>query len=659
MIYYSCNCNLGVINIYTLKINKNKKFDSAKHLYGVFFEDINHAGDGGLNPELINNRSFESAASNIQIGGSLARWSFCGSGEATLCNADSMYETNPHYLHVSAEKSGYTVYNDGYMGVPTKAGESYNFFMWVRSVDYVGDFEISVVDDNGISLTTVVAPDKSDTVNNGWTKYTATIVCNETKNGKFKLLLTGIGNIDLDFISLMPTDTWKGTDASKWPLGGLRKDLVQALYDLKPKFVRFPGGCIVEGNGFANRYQWKNTIGPLEQRKEQYNLWYERSGDDPYWQSYGIGYHEYLQMCEDIGAEPLPIVNCSLSCQFRCTEIYYPDTEEFKREVQDAIDLIEYCNGGVDTVWGEKRAANGHPEPFNLKFLGIGNENWPDLEKGIDFWKNFEAFYKAFNSVHPEITVISTAGAFSSGDAFNEAWERANKDYSETYVDEHFYMHPDWFLTQTGRYDNYDRNGAKVFAGEYAAHHEQDTALDRDGKPNTLFAAVAEAAFLTGVERNADVVAMASYAPLFAKDKQAQWSPNLIWFDNYNVCYTPNYYVQHMFSTNYGNETLDLTGSEYEDNKLYLLSSATRCSETGEIYLKLVNHEDYSKDICIELDGNISSVTQIQLSDTDKMIQNSLISPDNIKPVVVDICPSKLKSYTVPAYSVTVLKIKA
>ncbi len=643
-----------------MKINGgSKKFDSAPNLYGVFFEDINHAGDGGLNPELINNRSFESAASNIQQGGSLARWSFEGSGSAVLSDSAPMYVNNPHYLHISASEPGYTVYNDGYMGVPAKEGETYSFFMWIKADDYTGGFETSIVDEKGALLSTAAAPQAKETAENGWTKYTAAITCSETANGRFKLRLMGTGSLDMDFVSLMPTDTWKGTDESKWPLGGMRKDLVQTLYDLKPKFVRFPGGCIVEGNGFANRYRWKDTIGPLEQRKEQYDLWYERSGDDPYWQSYGVGYHEYLQMCEDIGAELLPIVNCSLSCQFRCIEIYSPESEEFKSEVQDALDLIEYCNGGVDTPWGAKRAANGHPKPFNLKFLGIGNENWPDLEKGIDFWRNFDAFYKEVKKVYPYITVITTAGAFPAGDAFNEAWERANRDYPETYVDEHFYMHPDWFLSQTVRYDSYDRNGAKVFAGEYAAHHNDDetVTLGREGKPNTLFSAVAEAAFLTGVERNCDVVAMASYAPLFAKDKQAQWSPNLIWFDNFGVSLTPNYYVQQMFSANYGDEALDVT----KDDDSCIFCSATRASETGEIYIKLVNHEDHPKELAVDITDlaeKITSVTQIQLANDDKFIQNYLTSPDNIRPITTWLDPDGLADYTLPPYSVTVLKVK-
>ncbi len=585
----------------------------------------------------------------------MARWSFEGNGEAALSTSAPMYDTNPHYLRVSVSESGYAIYNEGYMGVPAKDGETYNFFMWVKNHDFGGSFEASIVGENGIALSTAVTPAEAYTAENGWTKYAAQIICTATANGRFKLTVNGTGSFDVDFISLMPTDTWKGSDESKWPYGGMRKDLVQALYDLKPKFVRFPGGCIVEGNGFANRYRWKNTIGPLEQRREQYNLWYERSGDDPYWQSYGVGYHEYFQMCEDLGAEPLPIVNCSLSCQFRCTEIYYPDTEEFKQEVRDALDLIEYCNGSTDTVWGAKRAANGHPKPFNLKFLGIGNENWPDLEKGIDFWKNFEAFYGEVKKVYPDITVVTTAGAFSSGAAFEEAWERANRDYPDTYVDEHFYMHPDWFLTQVGRYDSYSREGAKVFAGEYAAHHEEDVALDRNGKPNTLFASVAEAAFLTGVERNNDVVAMASYAPLFAKDKQAQWSPNLIWFDNFSVSLTPNYYVQQMFSANYGDETLDITT---ENSGVY--SSATRISQTGEICLKLVNHEDFEKEVSVDiekLEGRITSVTEIQMTNPDRMCQNSLLSPDNIKPVAVEISADRLACYKIPAYSITVLRI--
>ena len=838
------NIEEGKIKMHTVKINGGKaKFDSCDTLYGIFFEDINHAADGGLNPELINNRSFESAATNTQDCGSTAKWSFEGNGTARLRNFGSMYETNPHHLHVVVDEAGFSAYNEGYMGVPAKKGETYSFYMWVKNTDYNGEFEISIVDKDGKLLTEKVVAVAGETADNGWTKYSADLMCTATENGRFKLTMNGTGVLEVDFISLMPTDTWKGNDESKWPYGGMRKDLVEALQGISPKFIRFPGGCIVEGNGFANRYCWKDTIGPLEQRKEKYNLWFERCENDPYWQSYGVGYHEYFQLCEDLGAEPLPIVNCALSCQFRWAQFYTPDTDEFKREVQDALDLIEYANGDIDTEWGAKRAANGHPEPFNLKYLGIGNENWPNLDAGIDFWSNFDAFYKAVKEVYPDITVVTTAGANVYDSAFTEAWERANSDYTDTYVDEHFYMHPDWFLTQAGRYDNYDRSGAKVFAGEYAAHQSGEAqTLDRDGTPNTLFSAVAEAVFLTGVERNNDVVAMASYAPLFGKVGQFQWSPNLIWFDNYDVCLTPNYYVQQLFSTNYGDETLEFTmlepdsemktvkcgtvalgawdtqveydniritdakgkvifeddfsngldscwkivggdwavedevlkqtaryaqpaliyldidadfegctvtldakktggnegfliGYDYRDDKnytwyniggwgntadrversiggskqsianngsfeatelgktysfeitygvdkadikkngrveqsydipaantqAYVYCSVTRDSKTGEIYLKIVNPDDADKKIKIDirnLVGDVEGVTEIQLADNDRYIQNSVEHPDNIMPKTSELSPKNLEHYTVPPYSVTVLRIK-
>lgn len=361
-----------------------KKFDSAKNLYGLFFEDINHAADGGLNPELINNRSFESSTGDSwgQEPGSTAKWSFSEDGTAELKKDRPMYETNPHYLSVNVTKAGYKMYNSGYQGVPARNGETYNFYMWVRNKDFDGNFKVAIVDENGSMLsseeTAVMQENEPGEVPEGWTKYSAAITCHSDKNGKFVLKAEGTGSFDVDFISLMPQDTWKGEEPGKWPYGGLRKDLVEALKELHPRFIRFPGGCIVEGGwGLKNRYQWKNTIGPLEQRQESYNLWYAASpADDPYWQSYGLGYHEYFQLCEDLGAEPLPVVNCAMSCQWRGPEYYEPGSEEFNQEVQDALDLIEYANGGTDTKWGAKRAENGHPEPFNMKFLSLGNENW-------------------------------------------------------------------------------------------------------------------------------------------------------------------------------------------------------------------------------------------------------------------------------------------
>lgn len=535
----------------------NKKFDSAPLLYGAFFEDINRAGDGGLYPEMIHNRSFESGTDDPwgKTPGSTALWSFAGDGSAELNDAKPMYSTNPHYLSVQVTGAGYTIYNSGYQGVPAKEGETYTFYMWVRNTDYSGEFKISIVDESGNALSDVATAQLSDeTGAEGWSKYTATITCTATQNGRFALTMEGTGSFDVDFISLMPTDTWTGDDASNWPYGGLRKDLVQALADLEPKFIRFPGGCVVEGgfadgkyedDAFDNRYEWKDTIGPLEQRQEKYNLWYAASpADDPYWQTYGLGYHEYFQLCEDLGAEPIPVVNCGISCQWRAPTVYLePDSAEFQQEIQDALDLIEYANGSVDTEWGAKRAENGHPEPFNMKYLGIGNENW-----GEQFWENFAVFKAAIEEKYPDIEIIASACPNAASAEFDYSWEQAQQYGDEIIMDEHFYMTPDWFFTQEDRYADYDRDGAKVFPGEYSA---------QDG--NSLYSAVAEAAFLTGLENNADIVTMSAYAPLFYKaDHAANWNSNMIWFDNFDVTYSANYYTQQLFATNYGDETLSV-----------------------------------------------------------------------------------------------------
>lgn len=511
-------------------------------LYGLFFEDISKSADGGLNTELLENKSFEQTRDGVK---GIFAWQL-SEGSYELKKEKGMNINNSTYLHMTVSKKT-ALKNIGHKGVPINEQEIYQFSFWMQNNDYQGDMSVYVEDTSGNKISEVLLFSIGKDSKNQWKQYTYTLKGTNKGIGTLVIECLGKGTFDIDFISLKPTDTWTGEDATKWPYGGLRADLVKALKQINPGFIRFPGGCVVEGDGLENLYEWKDTIGPLEARKEQKNVW-------GYWQSYGLGYHEYFQLCEDLGAEPIPVVHAGMTCQSRRPgENYVSGSEALERSIQDTLDLIEYANGEESTYWGKKRAENGHMEPFNLKYIGIGNENW-----GQEYFKNFNAFKEKIEKIYPNITIITTSGPSAGGPEYAKAWEKINQNYRDTVVDEHFYMAPEWFLANTDRYDYYDRNGAKVFIGEYAAHNGLvNTQVAASG--NTLYSALAEAAFMTGIERNGDIVKLASYAPLLAKKGEANWYYNLIWFDHDTVVYTPNYYIQQLFSTYLGNEVLQVT----------------------------------------------------------------------------------------------------
>ena len=360
------------------------------------------------------------------------------------------------------------------------------------------------------------------------------------------MLVDGPGTVDIDMVSVFPEDTWQGRE------NGLRKDLVQLLKDMKPGFLRFPGGCIVEGRFLDGRYQWKTTIGDPAERTLIINRWndeFANRATPDYYQSFGLGFYEYFLLSEDLGAEPLPIVNCGMACQFNSGELAPLDAID--PYIQDALDLIEFANGPVTSPWGAKRAAMGHPAPFNLKLLGVGNEQW-----GPQYIERFALFEKVLSQKHPEIRLIASADPNFRSDNFRWQSDRLG-ELKADFVDEHFYQPPDWFLKNVGRYDIYPRTGPKIFVGEYAAHVPSSGPLNM--RPSTLGAALAEAVFMTGFERNADLVEMSAYAPLLAHIDAWQWTPNLIWFDNLRSFGTPSYYAQQMFGANRGNHVLPIT----------------------------------------------------------------------------------------------------
>ncbi len=526
-------------------------------LHGIFFEDINYAADGGLYAELVQNRSFEHAES-------LYAWSTVSRGAegGVEVRADTpLNAKNPHYLRLDIAKpgKGFGVANSGYGGIPLKQEENYLISIRVRgNLGEGGQLRAVLEDETGrpigeSSLWQVPTGDQRAKLEDykkqnsqvalnppgvigTWTKLEGTIKSTATAtHARLVLFATAAGRVDLDVVSLFPEHTFKDRR------NGLRADLAQMLADMKPSFLRFPGGCIVEGMDLANRYQWKDSIGDIAERPQNWNRWQDaiRGQTAPqYYQTYGLGFLEYFQLCEDLGCEPMPILNCGMACQFQSKQLVPLD--QLDPFVQDARDLIEFANGDASTVWGAKRAALGHPAPFNLKLLGVGNEQW-----GEQYFERYPIFYQAIKAKYPDLRLVTGAGpGVDAGDSdrFKLAWDKFKGGTPADLVDEHYYRPPQWFLENATRYDTQDRYGPKVFAGEFAAH-------DRNRR-NSLRAAISEAAFMTGLVRNSDAVAMSAYAPLFAKAGAFQWAPDLIWFDNTRVYGSPSYYVQALFMKN-------------------------------------------------------------------------------------------------------------
>jgi alpha-L-arabinofuranosidase len=496
-------------------------------MHGVFFEDINYGADGGLYAELLPNRSFENREA-------LFAWTILnagGDGQVTITNAQPLNPNNPNYARLTIRDAGhgFGLANSGYEGIAVQRGASYLFTTRARGGGgYRGDVLVRLEDAAGQSLgeCKLTAPGTE------WMKLEGKLVATTTTtNARLVVLAMGTGSLDLDVVSLFPENTWRQRR------NGLRADLVQMLADLKPGFMRFPGGCIVEGKDLANAYRWKETIGDISERKQNWNRWQDAvSTKAPqYYQTYGLGFFEYFQLCEDIGAEPVPIINCGMSCQYQDKQLV--PLAELDPWVQDALDLVEFANGPVTSTWGAKRAAMGHPEPFHLKLLGVGNEQWDE-----QYFERYLIFYRALKARYPDLTLITTSGPGVDDQWWNLAWNKFKQGTPAEIVDEHYYRPPQWFLQQATRYDAYDRKGPKVFAGEFAAH-------DRNRRSN-LRCAINEAAFMTGLLRNADVVHLASYAPLFARAGFTQWEPDLIWFDSTRAYGTPSYHVQKLFSRN-------------------------------------------------------------------------------------------------------------
>ena len=611
---------------YTIKVQTQKPgAEIQPTMYGIFFEDINYAADGGLYGELVKNRSFEFTPDHLM--------GWLAFGRVEVCN-DGPFERNPHYVHLSSMGHGdwWTgLENEGFFGIGVERNKEYRFSIYAR----VGEgkpqmLRVQLVEPYTQEEHQEFASVDIKVTSSDWQKYTAILKSTKTVDkAHLRLFLcddngrSGSGSMDVEHISLFPVDTWMGHE------NGMRKDLAQALADMKPGVFRFPGGCIVEGVTLENRYNWKNSVGPVENRPLNKNRWestftYRYYPD--YFQSYGLGFFEFFQLSEEIGSEPLPVLNVGMACQYQNwndESAHAPATEAgLKEYIDDCLDLIEFANGSTDTKWGKLRAEMGHPAPFNMKFLGIGNEQWDEF-----YFKRVKIVADAVRKAHPEIKIIGTSGPNSEGGEFDRGWEAMKRQKADL-VDEHFYRPISWFKNEWERYDLYDRTGPKVFAGEYACH-------DRGKKWNHAGASIYEAAFITGIERNADVVHMATYAPLFSHVDGWQWRPDMIWYDNLRVAKSASYWVQALYAQNKGTNVLPIQQTNFpkkgEDG---VLSSAVWDKDKQEVIVKVANTFNEPKSVSLRLDGmsSISEVRAITLNLSDYDAENTVDRPHRIEP---------------------------
>ena len=610
-----------------LNISDRKGVPVRQDMIGLFFEDINYAADGGLYAELLENRAFEFSDCYGTRGDDYVLPD-CGYGwEATVSRR------NPHYLRFTADRAGQGFSNQAYRGLYLEAGKAYRVSFYARSVSVRGNFLVSVRKGTETLLCGAVpirVPDPEK--GNRWERYELTLTAAaDTEGARFAVALERPGTAEFDFFSMMPDDAVAGV---------FRRDLFELLKGLHPGFLRFPGGCIVEGNTLENRYRWKESVGPLEERRSNFNRWaVHQTAEENGWhtgyahynQTLGLGFYEYFLLCDLIGAKPLPVLNVGLACQYQSLEKVEIGDPAFEEFIQDALDLVEFANGGTDTYWGGLRAGMGHPKPFGLMMLGIGNEQWQTPES--KFFERYRAFEKAIHERYPQIRLIGSAGPDIVSDHYRDAWafyhEEAEKNGNFCYaVDEHYYVKPEWFYAHTDFYDRYPRN-VKVFSGEYAAH----PAFEAVEEANTLGGALAEAAFLTGVERNADVVVLASYAPLFARVGYVQWTPDLIWFDERAAYGTPSYYVQKLYGEHLGTCTVPMDGQEKELEKEGIYVNCSLREDSGELILKAVNRGTCAKELTLRLPESFRTPETVSLSVLagQENDHNTIEAPQNVR----------------------------
>lgn len=701
-----------------LNISANDtSYDISDNLYGLFIEDISYACDGGLVSNLVNNDSFEYQFNQT------TGWTFDNLDVTTDENSNPLNKNNPTYATITVDGKGsvtnigftemydYKTYdrneekaNTADMGF--KENGLYDFSCYINNTDFEGTVSVYLNSPSNKNNVTELDISKCGNV---WSKLETTLTSNAQEDGGLTIEFNGTGTLCLDFVELVPQDSY-GYSSDQWKYTTLRSDLYTALEQMSPSFIRFPGGCLAEGDSLENLYSWKDTIGPLEERVQFYNLWRDDSGRD-YINTMAMGYHEYFQLCSDLGAEALPILNVGLTCQARSGyeaheialeklsmtddewETYLtekqnldpedtearddytnwieslginsrqdfedyldevalrPGTAEWDAYVQDILDLIEYANGDATTTyWGALRAANGSTEPFNLKYIGLGNENWGEV-----YERNFKALYEEVKAVYPDITVISSAGTYLEGEDYDENWSWINEGYTDTIVDEHYYTYDGYLFDHNDRYDDFDRDGAHVFIGEYASTPSGVGTLTTK---SNIYGAVEEASYLTGIERNGDLVEMASYAPTFAKVNAQSWNVNLIWFDSQEVVLTPNYYVQMLYSNNYGSKYIKSTFTNGETIQDGIYESVTVDEDSQTLYVKLVNTTGKSQSVDVNLSdfGSINRVSTQSIKGNYKSACNE-IGKNTTYPVETDLTTGESVSVDLGKYDVTILRV--
>ena len=663
---------LGVAQAASNVITVNAKKPGApiqKTQWGIFFEDINFAADGGLYGELLKNRSFEFTPDHLM------GWQAFGKVEI---KNDGPFDKNPHYARLTSagHRDLWTgLQNEGFFGIGLEKDAEYRFSVWARVPDgqpqwlWIQFVDQNTMDEHQEFTNTDLKVDSRE-----WKKYTVVIKSPRTiERAQLRLFLcdekrrSGSGAMDVEHISLFPVDTYKGHE------NGMRRDVAQALEDLHPGVFRFPGGCIVEGTTLELRYQWKNSVGPVENRPINKNRWentftYRYYAD--YFQSYGLGFFEYFQLAEEIGAEPLPVLNVGMACQFQNgDDAHAPATKAgLQQFIDDCIDLIDFANGDPATnEWAKLRADMGHPAPFNLKFLAIGNEQW---EK--PYFDRLAIIAPEVHKVHPEIKLIGTSGPNAEDGHFKNGWP-AMRELKADLVDEHYYRDVKWYQNWMNRYDDrkfYTKNGPRVFAGEWACH-------DRGKKWNHAGASIYEAAFMTNIERNADLVHMATYAPLFAHVDGWQWRPDLIWYDNLHTARTASYYVQQLYMLNRGTNVLPTTvaldGGKPSVNPVAkgedgLFASAVVDSQKKEVIVKVINTKPEAVATTINIAGlkakNLPATADvISLDCSDYDAENMPSRPEVVSPKASTAPLSAAKAgasiaVTVPAKTFQVYKIR-
>ena len=639
----------------TLKVNMNDVKDISPDLMGIFFEDISYAADGGLYAELIQNRDFEYTADDHRGWDAKTAWRLEGEGTTwSIANHAPFHRNNPHYSTLLTSSPGAKLINEGWDGITLQKGKKYNLSLFTKGA---GTLRISLVSDGKSLASTTLKATKE------WRQQKFVITPSASAD-KASLVIEPLeaSNIDIDFISLFPQETFKGRP------NGLRKDLAEVIADLKPRFVRFPGGCATHGQGIDNIYHWQATVGDLWERQPDMNIW-------SYHQTRGLGFFEYFQFCEDIGAEPLPVLAAGVPCQnswkggagqqggipFEADLNGKPSPYSYMGKpltmesyLQELLDLIEWANGDPKTSeLAQIRAKAGHPKPFNLKYLGIGNE---DLI-GETFLKRYRFLIEGIQKAHPEITIVGTVGPFWEGSDYEYGWREAKEKHIPI-VDEHYYNSINWYFHHRDFYDNYDRQGTKVYLGEWAS------------KGNNVINALMEAAYLANVERNADVVVMSSYAPLLAKEGHTSWNPDLIYFDNKEVKPTVNYFVQRAFGQNAGDKYVysDLQASftstsgklTFQSDNLtnYIDKSVVIDSQTGDLIIKVVSILPLETNLNIDLGAetlkgyNTTAHLSVMAGDDNPKNERNWRINENQTLTVGNTFNVK-----VPAYSLSVIRI--